>query len=166
MTNPEVLEQARTIFRGGKMLRDRVIRAHSAHVTAMGGEGVCCDLSVAQMHVVLATRERGELTVSQLAEIGGVSAPSASAMVDRLVEKGVLVREQSREDRRKVMVRLSPQAEEHVGKAEENMLQVFVDLVEKIGPETTRQWVEVLERVRGVLDRENLEKQTSDAAKG
>lgn len=161
MTNPEALEQARTIFRMGKLVRDRVVRAHSVRTAGEGDEALHRVLSVDQLHVVLAAREHGEVTVSQLAELSGVSPPSASAMVDRLVEKGFLEREQSKEDRRKVIIRLSPEAKERVEKAEESILQVFVDLVEEIGPETARQWVEVLERVRDVMDRGDGEKQNS-----
>lgn len=163
MADPDVLAKARLIFETSRIVRDRVIRAHTAH-TPDGGE--CSDLSISQMHAVLATRERGHVTVSELAEIGGVSPPSASAMVDRLVEKGVLLREQSREDRRKVIVRISPEAEKTIEKAEERILQVFVDLVDKIGPETTQKWVEVLERVREVLIQEGSEIHRSIPPKG
>jgi DNA-binding MarR family transcriptional regulator len=163
MEKRDVFEQARLIFETGIIIRDRVIRAHTAHATE--GEE-CCELSISQMHAVLATREHGQVTVSELAEIGGVSPPSASAMVDRLVEKGVLLREHSQEDRRKVIVRVSPEAEKTIEKAEQRILQVFVDLVEKIGPETTQKWVEVLERVREVLLEEGSEIHRSIPLKG
>jgi DNA-binding MarR family transcriptional regulator len=166
MTDPQVLEQARIIFRTGKMIRDRVIRAHTITQQELEAEGICCDLSVAQMQVVLATRERGELTVSELAHMGGVSPPSASAMVERLVEKGILVREQSREDRRKVLVQVSPEAEKFIGRAEEGMLQIFVELVEKIGPDTASRWVEVLKRVEEVIGADNGEERETMKAKG
>jgi len=165
MASEEVFEQARMIFRTSKLLRDRAIRAHTAHLGEDGSDGQCRELSLSQMHMVFAARERGRATISELAEIGGVSAPSASAMVERLVEKGILLREQSQEDRRKVIVRVSPEAGKIIDTAEERILQFFMDLVEKIGPETASKWVEVLEKVREVILREHHETPGSMSAK-
>lgn len=165
MTSEQILEQARMIFRTSKLIRDRAIRAHTAHPGEHAGEGECRDLSLSQMHVILATRERGQVTVTELADIGGVSPPSASAMVDRLVEKGILIREHSQEDRRKVIVRVSPEAEEFIAQAEERLLQFFMDLVKKIGPEAAHQWVEALEKVREVILREGHRAPAADPAR-
>lgn len=153
MKENDTLEQARLIFSTGKMIRDRMVRVHGqSHSTEE--PAMCGDLSVAQLHVVIATKDRGQVSISELAEALGVSAPSASAMVDRLVDKGVLIREQSQEDRRRVVVRLSPEADKQFGKIEELMLQSFVYLIEKVGPQTTRKWCEVLQEVREVILRD------------
>jgi DNA-binding MarR family transcriptional regulator len=85
----------------------------------------------------------------------GVSPPSASVMVDRLVEKGLLSREPSREDRRKVLVSVSPEALQRIDRMEETILQSFVDLVEKIGPKTAGMWCQVLKKVREVQEEES-----------
>ena len=66
----------------------------------------------------------------------GVSPPSSSAMVNRLVEKGILMREHSRIDRRKVMVQIAPSVKTDIQTIEEAILLRFVDLVEKLGHET------------------------------
>jgi DNA-binding MarR family transcriptional regulator len=89
--------------------------------------------------------------MSELAELLGVSPPSASTMVDRLVDKGVLSREHSTEDRRKVVVRISPESAKNIESVESSILQLFEGLVEKLGPETTRQWCRVLKHVNAVL---------------
>ena len=102
------------------------------------------------MHV----RHHGKVTIKDLSELLGVAPPSASAMVDRLVEKRILIREMSPEDRRKVIVRVSPEAMADTEKTEEAVLSSFVDLVEKVGPETARKWCEVLERIKFVLEEE------------
>lgn len=66
------------------------------------------NLSIAQLYAVREIRGHVMLTMSELADILEASPPSASAMVDRLVEKGILWREHSTEDRRKVVVIISP----------------------------------------------------------
>jgi len=152
MPDENVIDQARYILTIGKMIRDRVFRKITGHVGVNGDGCGFGDLSLPQIHAVNVTRERGQVTITELADMLGVSPPSASAMVDRLVEKGVFEREQSREDRRKVVVSVSPKALEQFEVIEKNILQSFIELVEGIGPETAGKWCEVLKRVREVQE--------------
>lgn len=66
-----------------------------------------CDLSIAQLHLLATLNERGPTTVGALADALAISAPSASSIVDRLVERGTVDRVRSTEDRRQVLVSLS-----------------------------------------------------------
>ncbi len=68
-----------------------------------------CSQSPAQLHVLGVLREVGPITVSHLASRLGISAPSTSAMVDRLVDARLVVRERGEEDRRIVSVWLAPE---------------------------------------------------------
>jgi len=154
MTRETPLEQARYIFTRGKLIHDRVQRIVAEHLASGKGHRKFRDLSVAQLHVFMQVRHRGEVTIKELAKLLGVAPPSASVMVDRMVEKRILVRETSREDRRKVTVSVSPEAMEDIEKTEEAVLRSFVDLVQKVGPETTRKWCEVLGRIKSVLEEE------------
>jgi len=154
MTRETPLEQARYIFTRGKLIHDRVQRIVAEHLASGKGHRKFHDLSVAQLHVFMQVRHRGEVTIKELAKLLGVAPPSASVMVDRMVEKRILVRETSREDRRKVTVSVSPEAMEDIEKTEEAVLRSFVDLVQKVGPETTRKWCEVLGRIKSVLEEE------------
>lgn len=117
---------------------------------------------MAQMHTLMTIQRCGESTISNLAVLLGVSSPSASCMVERLVDKGFLHRERSRKDRRKVVVRLSEQAVTHMEKIEKAVLATFVDLVEKVGPETAEKWCEVFTRVEEVLAAGEQEKVRDD----
>ena len=154
MTLETPLEQARHIFTRGKLIHDRVQRIVAEHLASGKGHRKFRDLSVAQLHVFMQVRHRGEVTIKELAKLLGVAPPSASVMVERMVEKGILARETSRKDRRKVTVSVSPEAIEDIEKIEEAVLRSFVDLVQKVGPETTRKWCEVLERIKSILEEE------------
>ena len=152
MPSKDTLEQARYIFTSTKLIRDRILRNMTGHAALNGKKGRFGDLSLAQIHAVNVTRDRGQVTITKLAEMLGVSPPSASAMVDRLVEKGILIRNHSKKDRRKVVVRVAEDAVNTFDKIEENILESFIRLVEGIGPETACKWCEVLERVREVQE--------------
>lgn len=150
MSNTRTTEQARFIARAGRKLKDHIFSIQSGlHNGCSACKGD--ELSMAQVQMVMAVQSAGVLTISALAEKLKVSPPSASCMVDRLVDKGVLLRERSERDRRKVVVRLSEQAAAHAESMEGAVLAAFLDLVEKVGPETAEKWCEVLERVEQVL---------------
>ena len=154
MTDAQTLEQARYIFSVGKMIRRHVFHSLT-QLEVCGKENGCTEMSMAQMNLLMAVRGRDELTLSSLADILGVSSPSASVMVDRLVERGMLIRERSTRDRRKVIIDLSPDANGLLAAVEEKVLASFVGLVEEVGPETARKWAEVLHRVEEVLGSQN-----------
>lgn len=154
MTDQETREQAGYIFSVGKMIRDHMHNSLSQlHLNERNADG--CDLSIAQMNLMMTVRSHEELPLSRLAELLKVSPPSVSVMVERLVERKMLIRNRSSKDRRKVIISLSPEAEQRIEKMEEQMLSSFIELVEELGPETARKWGEVLERVEEVLDRQN-----------
>lgn len=165
MTKREALEHARFIFTTGKLIRDRIIRIQASHVEAGGKNGLEGELSLSQLHAVHVIHDCGSVTVGELASALGVSPPSASIMVDRLVEKGLLLREPSREDRRKVLVSISPKALKRIDTIEETILHSFVDLVERIGPKTAQMWCQVLKKVRQVQEEGHLAKRARPTSK-
>jgi len=145
-----ILEQARSLYETIRLIRTRFFRRHTVSVAAEDGRKMA-DLTLPQMNALLVIRGRGRGTIKELAEALEVSAPSASAMVDRLVEEGVVSREQSRADRREVVVQLTPQGREAVEHMEQELLRAIVDLLEKIGPGYAAKWCEVYERIHEVL---------------
>lgn len=151
MANKKIIDQARYIFTAGKQLR-RHIFSSVARVEAEAHCG-CPDLSMAQFNLLMAVQAAGEITGGELAGQLGVSPPSVSVMVERLVDRGLLVRQRSVEDRRKVVLRMSNETASHFSRIEEQVLASFVDLVQEVGAETAEKWVEVLQQVEQVLAR-------------
>ncbi len=155
MTQLSVIEQASFIFSVGKKMRDHIHRIHmQAH--AKQGKFLHDGLSLAQMHTLMIVNGCGGCTISELAGSLDVSAPSASTMVERLVEKGLLLRQRSEEDRRVVLVRVTEPASLHIERIEKAILKSFVSIVEKIGPEDAEKWCEVLSSVEKVLAEESV----------
>ncbi len=88
--------------------------------------------SVAHLQVLVRLRSDGPLRVSRLAHCLDVSPASATGMVDRMVERGLVERVRDEADRRVVLVRLAPP-----GRA----------LLEKIGSRGRAGLARVLERL-------------------
>ena len=148
----ETTDQARELYRTVRILRGLLARKYSRKMKAEGAKPMCADLTFPQSNVLLVLQEDGQgMTIKDLAAALGVSPPSASAMVDRLVEMGMLTREQSNIDRREVRVKLSEMGSETFTVMEDEILQVIVGLLKELGPDYSKQWCEVYGRIREII---------------
>jgi DNA-binding MarR family transcriptional regulator len=79
---------------------------------ALPAEAGICDTpwTIQEVRVLRTILARGEVSMSVLAAALGVSLPTASHIVERLVEKGAVVRAGVEHDRRVVLVKPSYQA--------------------------------------------------------
>ncbi len=154
MTTEKTIQQAQRMLTFGTRMRDHMLKSFvEARDTAEGELGD--KLSPPQIHMLMQIKKKGtSITISELADLLEVSPPSASTMVDRLVEKGALVRERSQKDRRVVVVELSEDAQKLTRMIESFLLQGFTNIIEKIGPELTNDWCDVIDRVEQVLQEE------------
>jgi DNA-binding MarR family transcriptional regulator len=73
------------------------------------------DLTMSQLKVVLLLFISGTSRMSVIGSALGVSLATATGVVDRLVERGIVVREGDPEDRRVVLCRLSDKGEGLIG---------------------------------------------------
>jgi DNA-binding MarR family transcriptional regulator len=156
MTDRDVLTSARYIFTTGRMIHDRITRISTGACMSIAKDDRFGELSAPQMNMLLMIRVRETVSVTELAALLNVSPPSVSTMVDRLVERGLLTRTPSDQDRRKVVIRVTPEALKDITQVEEMILGSFVELVEAVGPETTQKWCEVLQQIKQVLEKKHL----------
>ena len=70
------------------------------------------ELTFAQARALFMLAARKELTVSQLAKSLGVGNPTASILVQQLVERDLVTRTEHESDRRHTIIRLSPKGAE------------------------------------------------------
>jgi len=92
-------------------------------------EWLSLDLTTPQLKVVLLLHLNGPARMSVIASSLGVSLATATGVVDRLVERGMIVRESDPNDRRVVLCRLSDKGSKLIAglwqKAGENALVIF-----------------------------------------
>ena len=146
----KTLEQARHIFATALTLKKVVFERHFANAL-VGGPSQALDLTIPQMHALMVVQERGQVTIKELAKALYVSAPSASAMVERLVEEGMVSRQQSQADRREVAVRTTAKGRDGIEQMECHVLHTIVELLEKMGPEYAEKWCDVYRRLTDVM---------------
>jgi DNA-binding MarR family transcriptional regulator len=73
------------------------------------------EISVEQFHILRHIR-RGIVSISELADVKGISRPAISQAVDLLVDKGLIARQQDKDDRRYVRLALTPSGDELLNK--------------------------------------------------
>jgi len=108
-------------------------------------------VSVAQVRVLVHLNEYGPQTMGTLAEGLRITTPSATGLINPLVEMGYVVRERSERDRRVVTVDLSPHARVL---AESILAQQRRDVEEALGgmdPEAQTNFLEGLTRLAAIF---------------
>jgi len=154
MDEQEKIERARYIATTGKLIYEQIIRFQTQRLAQPCKQEAIKDLSMHQFNTVLMVSRHEPVSITELAQLLAVSPPSASNMVDRLVEKGLLVREPSPDDRRKVVISVSPEMVEEIRLVEDSVLGLFIGLVERLGPETSRKWCEVLAAIKETIQQD------------
>lgn len=154
----QLWEQARAISTTARAIQTRVLarRLPSRKADRLS------NLTTPQLSMILVLRDHGEMSLKEVAEAMAVSPPSASAMVDRLVDVGVAKREHSTVDRREVRISLSAEGAEAGNEFEQYMLQSLVELLEKVGPECAQQWCDIYAQLQDVLNKSELERIETD----
>ena len=86
-----------------------ILRAISASCPSVWME---LDLSMAQLKTLMTLYTGGAAPIGQIAESLGIGQPTASHLVDRLVQTQLVLRAEDPHDRRRTLAQLSPGGEE------------------------------------------------------
>ncbi len=117
--------------------REELISKVVAQVEGLRGsrvQAICShplhrDLSLPQLHILIRLTESGPMMVSEAAGLFGISAPSASSILDRMEERGLVDRTRDKDDRRVVRVAATARgratAEEFVGLKRDEMVRLL-----------------------------------------
>ncbi len=114
------------------------------------------DVTRAQGNTVIAikqlTDEQPEgVTLKKLAETIGVTPAAASVMVDLLVSKKMIKRTRSKNDRRAILVRLTPQTARLFDISTQSLSQAVMSVAGTVGTDTLREWHRILVTVDAAL---------------
>ena len=116
------------------------------------------DVSRAQGNTVIATKQLCDehpegISLKTLAETMGVTAAAASVMVDLLVSKNLLARSRSEDDRRAVLVRLTPEASRLFEISDRCLTTSVLSLTDSLGKELLKDWQRILVSASSALER-------------
>lgn len=132
----------------------RVIRAtdlHSKHLSKTTG------LTSPQILLLHTIREKGEVTIGEIAQDMSLSQATVTTILDRLEKRNLVYRERSKEDKRKVHAHLTDEGHEILKTApvplQDQFARHFADLQEW----EKNMIISSLQRVAKMMDAENID---------
>jgi DNA-binding MarR family transcriptional regulator len=91
-------------------------------------------VSMAQIHIMYTVQRNGEMTMSQLADVLNVSDSNATGLVDRMEERGFVVRDRVPEDRRVVVVKTTEAGDRLLNEVDALSDEIFRSVLGRLDP--------------------------------
>lgn len=134
-----------------RLVTDLLDTLHSLHrsMHKLNLHSGCADLSMLQMHTLLYVREHGPASMKELADMQKMQPATTTALVDRLVAKGLLTRQPDAHDRRVTRVGLTPTGLELLGDIYTQKQEQTAMLLEVLAPEEQEHLVELMKKIDG-----------------
>jgi DNA-binding MarR family transcriptional regulator len=125
---------------------ERRLRGRDQH---RKGDG---DLTIAQVRALFALDARKAATAGEIAEAARLSPASVTAMLDELERDGIVRRERSEGDRRRVLVTLTDEGRTVLGRRRRGWLKRWEAAMEDVPERDLEAAAEVMRRIGGLLD--------------
>ena len=109
------------------------------------------DLSVPQFRILAFLKRREGASLSDLAEHQGLSLPSISRMIDGLVQRGLVRREDSRQDRRRVILALTEEGRQTFESVAETARARMAEKLDSLSAEESAAVAEAMRLLRAAL---------------
>jgi DNA-binding MarR family transcriptional regulator len=111
------------------------------------------DLTYNQYKTLLTIADRGECSLGELGRELEVAMSSASQMVDRLVGQGLVNREQDADNRRQVIIRLTPQGQELIGELRRGIIRRYEKILDRLSDRDQEALVESFETIARIMEK-------------
>jgi DNA-binding MarR family transcriptional regulator len=105
------------------------------------------NVSFPQFFLLAYLDQKEVLTMSAIAKKMGHTTAAASGLVARLENLGYVVRSSAREDRRKVMVCISPKGSALVRRIREEMVGNLVKILQHLEPDEQKAWLHIYSKI-------------------
>jgi DNA-binding MarR family transcriptional regulator len=108
-------------------------------------------LSRAQLRILVFLHQDGPASVGQLANNLGVTLPSVTATVDRLVQAGYVIRADDPTDRRRVINQLTPEGTALIRRLHEGKRTRLIGALEQLSTEEIELFSQILAHLETIL---------------
>lgn len=105
------------------------------------------NVSFPQYFLLTYLDQKEVLTMSAIAQKMGHTTAAASGLVARLENLGLVVRSISREDRRKVMVCITPKGSSLVRRIREEMVGNVIKVMQHLEPDEQKAWLHIYSKI-------------------
>lgn len=112
------------------------------------------NVSFPQFFLLTFLDQKEVATMSAIAQKMGHTTAAASGLVARLENLNYVVRSSAREDRRKVMVCITPKGTALVRRIREDMVGNLIKIMANLTPEEQKAWLQIYTKIYGVCQAE------------
>ena len=105
------------------------------------------NVSFSQFFLLAYLDQKEVLTMSAIAQKMGHTTAAASGLVARLENLGYVVRSVARDDRRKVMVCITPKGSALVRRIREEMVGNLMKILEHLTPDEQKAWLQIYSKI-------------------
>ncbi len=92
-------------------------------------------LSMSQLRVLSFLSRNPDISLSEVADYIGITRASASTMIHRLVQKGLVDRQEDPKERRHVMLKLTPSGSDRLEEMRDSTRQTIAHLLDNLNPD-------------------------------
>ncbi|WP_299018175.1 MarR family transcriptional regulator [uncultured Photobacterium sp.] len=129
----------------------RAIDLHSRKLNKVAG------LTGPQLVLMRAIRDSGEVTIRQLSNNTNMSQATATTILDRLEKRGLVIRERSKLDKRKVHAYLTEQGKDVLAKAPLPLQENFVSRFQELEDWEQSLLLSSVQRISSMMNAEHLD---------
>ena len=105
------------------------------------------NVSFPQFFLLAFLDQKEVLTMSAIAQKMGHTTAAASGLVDRLENLGMVVRSVARDDRRKVMVCITPKGSTLVRRIRQEMVGNLMKIMQYLEPDEQKAWLQIYSKI-------------------
>src|SRR4051795_1040526 len=105
------------------------------------------NVSFPQYHLLGFLSQQEHLTMTDIAQRMGHTTAAATGLVDRLEKLGHAKRVHAQDDRRKILVKITPSGAALVTKVKNDMIETILSLMQQLEPPEQRAWLQIYEKV-------------------
>lgn len=132
----------------------RVIRAIDLHSKKLNKE---TGLTGPQLIVMQQVSAFDSITVKNIADNINLSSATVTSILDRLEKRGLLTRERSTQDRRKVSLHLTSAGEDILSEAPQPLQEFFISRFESLDEWEQNQLVATMQRIAKMMDADSID---------
>ena len=147
VSSPRAPEENAQIRADAERLSHIVLEMQRCFVLHLCKELAPGNVSFPQFFLLAYLDQKEVLTMSAIAQKMGHTTAAASGLVARLENLGYLIRSVAREDRRKVMVCITPKGSALVRRIREEMVSNLMKLMGHLTPDEQKSWLHIYSKI-------------------
>jgi len=109
-------------------------------------------LSVAQFRALLFVRRHPAASLSQVADHLGLTLPSTSELIENLVQRGLVLRNEVKENRRQVQLELTPSGSAMLSSAQELTINRLTQIIKGLTAAEKEQALTILKKLHNIFE--------------